>query len=94
MYLAYDENCFRVTTENVEEVSYLGRYHEEADRQTFQHAKDASQSKDAVMICEDIDVFSITISKTDFIGVPIYMKRGTQNRIRFIDITDISTNLS
>ena len=31
MYLAYDEECFRVTTENVEEVSYLGCNHNEAE---------------------------------------------------------------
>ena len=56
-------------------------------------AKDASQSKGAfVKICEDTDVFSIAMSKADIIGVHIYMKRGTQNRTRFVDITDISTN--
>ena len=46
MYLAYDEDCFRVTTENVEEVSYLGCNHKEADARIFLHAKDASQSKE------------------------------------------------
>ena len=56
MYLAYDEQCFRVTTQNVEEVSYLRCNHEEADTRIFLHTKDASQSKDAiVVICEDTD---------------------------------------
>ena len=60
----------------------------------FLHAKDASQYKDVVVIiCEDTDVFSIAISKADIIAVSTYMKRGTQNRTRFVDITDISTNL-
>ena len=31
MCLAYDEECFRVTTENVDEVSYLRYNQEEAD---------------------------------------------------------------
>ena len=94
MYLAYDEECFRDTTENVKEVTYLGRTHEEADMRTFLHAKDASRSKDTiVMICEDTDVFSIAITKADIIGVPIYMKRGTQKRTKFANIHDISTNL-
>ena len=94
MNCAYDEECFRVTTENVKEVPYLRCNHEEADARSFLHARDASQSKDVVVIIfEDTDVFSIAISKTDIIGVPIYMKRGTQNRTRFVDITDISTNL-
>ena len=73
---------------------YLRCNHEETDTLLFLHAKDASQSKDAVaIICENTDVFSIAISKADIIGVPIYMKRGTQNRTRFVYITDISTNL-
>ena len=94
MYHAYDEECFRVTTETVKEVFYLRCNHEEADTQFFLHVKDASQSKDADVInCEDTDVFSIAISKADIIGVPIYLKRSTQNRTQFVDITDISPNL-
>ena len=54
---------------------YLRCNHEEADTRIFLHAKDASQSKDAVVIiCENTDVFSIAISKADIIGVPIYKK--------------------
>ena len=94
MYLAYDEKCFKVTTENVGEVPHLRCNHEEADTRIFLHAKDTSQSKDAVVIIyKDTDVFSIAVSKEDITGVSIYMKRGTQNRTRFVDITDISTNL-
>ena len=94
MNCAYDQECFRVITENVKEVSYLRCNHEEADTRSFLHAKDASQSKDAVVIiCEDTDVFSIAMSKADIIAVPIYIKRGTQNRARFVDIADISSNL-
>ena len=45
--------------------------HEEADTRIFLHAKDASQSKDAVVIiCEDTDVFSIAISKADILVFP------------------------
>ena len=84
MYLAYDKECFRVITENVKEVSYLVCNHEEA------YTRNASQSKDAVVIiCEDTDIFSIAMSKTDIIGVTIYLKRGTQNRTWFVDIIDI-----
>ena len=94
MYLAYDEECFRVRNENVEEVLYFRCNHEEIDTRIFLYAKDALQSKDAVVIiCEDTDVFSIAISKADIKGFPIYLKRGTQNRTRFVDIASISTNL-
>ena len=75
-------------------MSYLGCNHEEADTRIFLYAKDASQSKDAiVIICEDSDVSSVAISKAGIIGVPIYMTTGSQNRTRFVDLTDISPNL-
>ena len=62
MYLAYDEEYFRVTTEKVKEVSYLGCNHKRADRRIFLYAKEALKSKDAVVIiCEDTDVFSKAI---------------------------------
>ena len=93
MYLAYDDECFRVTTGNVEEVLYFRCNHEEVDTRIFLYAKDASQSKDAVVIICDTDVFSIAISKADTKGIPIYLKRGTQNRTQFVDIANISTNL-
>ena len=78
MQLAYDEEYFKVTNENVEEVSYLRCNHKEADTRILLHVKDA---------------VPIAIPKADIIGVPIYMKRRTQNRKRFVDITNISTNL-
>ena len=93
MYLAYDEECFRVTTGNVEEVLYFRCNHEEVDTRIFLYAKDASQSKDAVVIICDTDVFSIAILKADIKDIPIYLKRGTQNRTQFVDIANISTNL-
>ena len=65
-------------------MSYLRCNHKEADTRILLHVKDASQSKDAV---------PIAIPKADIIGVLIYMKRRTQNRTRFVDITNISTNL-
>ena len=37
--------------------------------------------------------FSVAVARTDIIGVPIYMKRGTQNRTRFFNINNISTSL-
>ena len=92
MHLAYDEECFRVTTENVEEVLYFRFSHEEVETRVFLYARDASQSKDAVVIIyEDTDLFSIAISKADIKGILIYLKRGTQNRTWFVDIANIST---
>lgn len=94
MCLAQDEKCFRVTHGNVKELTYFGCNHEERDARIILHSKDASQSKDAVsMICEDTDIFSTAIAEADTIGVPIYMKRGTQNRTQFVNINNIFANL-
>ena len=57
-YLAYNEECFTVTPENVKEVPYFGYKHEEADMWIFSHAKKTSQSENAVVtICKDTYVF-------------------------------------
>lgn len=94
MCLAQDQKCFRVTRGNVKELTYFGCNHEERDARIVLHSKDASQSKDSVsMICEDTDIFSIAIAKADTIGVPIHMKRGTQNRTQFVNINNIFANL-
>ena len=37
--------------------------------------------------------FSIAVARTDIIGVPIDMKKGTQNRTRFFNINNISSSL-
>ena len=73
---------------------YFRFNHEEVDTRIFLYARDASQSKDAVVIIyEDTDLFSIAISKADIKGILIYLKRDTQNRTWFVDIANISTNL-
>ena len=64
MYLAYDEKCFTVTTEDVKEVTYLRCNHEERGTRFFLHAKDVSQSKDAVVDLQR-QFFSISIAKAD-----------------------------
>ena len=94
MYLGYDKECFKLTKESVEIVKHLRRNHEEADTRVFLHAKDAASTKDAVIIvCQDTDVFILAIAKAAIVGVPIFQKRGTQNRTRFVSITDISNIL-
>ena len=60
MHLGYNEECFRVTTEDVAEVLYLGCNHEEANTRILLHPKNVSKSKyTAFIICKDPDVFSL-----------------------------------
>ena len=52
MHLGYNEECFRVTTEDVAEVLYLGCNHEEANTRILLHPKNVSKSKyTAFIIC-------------------------------------------
>ena len=82
-YLAYDEECLRVTTENVEEILHLKCNHEEADTRIFLHAKDASQSKDAVVIICEKFVFNSNIKGRHHWCSHLYEKRhSNQNTFR------------
>ena len=94
MYLGYDQECFKLTIESVESVEHLRCNHEEADTRIFLHAKDAALIKETILIvCEDTGVCTLAIAKANIISVPIYQKRDTQNRTRFINITEISNIL-
>ena len=94
MYVGYDQECFKCAEESVESVEHLRSNHEEADTRIFLHAKDAASTGEAiVVVSEDTEVFTLAVAKANIIGVPIYQKRGTQNRARFLNITDISSIL-
>ena len=92
--VGYDQECFKFTEESVESVEHLRSNHEKADTRIFLHAKDAASTVEAIgVVSEDTDVFTLAVAKANIIGVPIYQKRGTQNRTRFLNITDISSIL-
>ena len=93
MYVGYDQECFKFTEGSVESGEHLRSNHEEADTQIFLHAKDAASTGEDIVIVSEDTVFTLAVAKANIIGVPIYQKRGTQNRTRFLNITDISSIL-
>ena len=96
LYLAYDEECWRVTSQKVEEISVLKSYHEEADTRLLLHALHASTEgcSEVLLVCEDTDVMIIALSCCKSIPIPIYQKRGNQNRCRIVNLTKIKEMLS
>ena len=92
MYLGYDQECWKVTTAAATNEENLSCSHEEADTRVFLHAKSAAENrKEAVVIvCEDTDVFVLGVSCADQFSIPIYQKRGTQNRTRYVNISNIA----
>ena len=65
--------------------------HEEADTCLTLHALHASNagSKAVLITAEDTDVMVLCLAFQKYITCPIYQKRGTQNRTRFLDITKL-----
>ena len=79
LYLAYDEECWRVTSQKVEEISVLKSDHEEADTRLLLHALHASTEgcstegcSEVLLVCEDTDVMIIALSGCKSIPIPIY----------------------
>ena len=64
---AYDEECFRITTEKVEEVSNLGYNQEEGDTGIYLHAKN-------VITWRNTDVFRIAIARQTSLVFPFVWK--------------------
>ena len=61
---------------------------------TALHAKNVFTEYEAIVIvCEDTDVLLLAISKAAELEIPIYQKRGTQNRTRYINVTSFSKSV-
>ena len=70
--------------------------HEEADTRLLLHAKHAAnEGVSSILIeCEDSDVMMLLLAYSEEIKCKMYMKRGTLNRMRIIDIGEIRNTLS
>ena len=96
LYMAYDQECWKLTEEMVEDVPELHCAHEEADTRIIFHAEHASRNgiSEVLLVCEDTDVMVLALAFSNQINASIYQKRGTQNRTRIIDISQIKCALS
>lgn len=66
--------------------------HEEADTRMLLHANHASQNgyQTIVIVSEDTDVMILCLGCCKKINCPLYQKSGTQNRIRYINISNLA----
>ncbi len=92
LFVTHMHSCWQITDDCCKEVDALQCTHEEADGRLLLHAEHAAKAGySAIVICsEDTDVFVLCLTFSKRIGVPVFMKCGTQNRTRLVDIHRIS----
>ena len=88
--------CFRITSQNTAEVPDLQCKGEEADGRFLLHASHAGdKGYSSVTICsEDTGVFIVSVSFADEIGALLFIKCGTRNRTRLMDINRVAASWS
>ena len=88
------ERCFRLTKDDVTEITELRSTQEEADTRMMIHVKHAATSYQNVVVnSEDTDVFLILLSLHSQIPTRILLRRGKGNAVGLIDIPRLGTIL-
>ena len=88
------ERCFRLTKDDVTEITELRSMREETDTRMMIHVKHAAASyRNVVVISEDTDVFVILLSFHSQIPTRILLRKGKGNAVRLIDISRLGTIL-
>ena len=92
MYATTESLCFKITLKASEEAPTLQYKQEEADGRLRLHASHADEEGySSVVICsEDTDVFIMSIAFAEEIPTSLYIKCGTRNRTKVIDINRVA----
>ncbi|KAK3741541.1 hypothetical protein QZH41_002925 [Actinostola sp. cb2023] len=91
LYVTCREMCFRITKDSCERIEPLASSQEEADTRMLLHAYHAAPDFESVVVhADDTDVLILLLAFSQDIVCNIFMKCGTQTRIRFIDVTKLS----
>ena len=92
LYATCGETCYCLSKNDWHVVEALTSSHEEADTRMLLHANHASQNgyRSTVIVSEDTDVMILCLGYSAIINCPLYQKCGTQNRTRYINISDLS----
>ncbi|KAK3728046.1 hypothetical protein QZH41_015787, partial [Actinostola sp. cb2023] len=92
LFATIEDVCFRITSQGSEEVPVLKCKQEEADGRLLLHASHAAdEGYGSVMICaEDTDVFIMSIGFADEIGTSLFIKCGTRNRTKLVDVNKVA----
>ena len=93
LYMTCEETCYRLTDGWCGEVTELKSTHEEADTRLLLHASDDANmgSKAFIITAEDTDVMVLCLAFQKDITCPIFMKCGTQNRTRYVNISKLAS---
>ena len=95
LYVASEEACLHITKDHWSEVAGLHSNQEEADTRIILHAAHAAdEGYSAVIItADDTDVLVLCLAFSSVISCPLFQKRGTTNRVRYVDITKLRQTL-
>ena len=96
MFVAYDEECWRLTRNGIDKINELSTNQEEADTRMFLHVKSANEAgfSGALIVSEDTDVFVLAVYvASELENITIYQKRGTVARVRYVNISAITNSL-
>lgn len=79
MFLAFEKKCFRITQNDVEEITALRPTHEEANAHQLLYLKHAVDTgREAVLlVCDDTDVFKLAVAQMEQ-TTPIFRKHPTK----------------
>ena len=91
LYVTCEDKCLRMCKSGCSDVPFLHSSQEEADTRIFLHVKHAAtRYKTAIIVAEDTDVLILGLAFSGDIPCELFMKYGTQNRTRYINITKLS----
>uniref|UniRef100_UPI00358DDB47 uncharacterized protein n=1 Tax=Myxine glutinosa TaxID=7769 RepID=UPI00358DDB47 len=95
LYATVNDKCYKITSQESDEVPGLQCKQEEADGRLLLHAAHAArEGYQAVVICaEDTDVFIMSLAFHDKIGVPLFQKCGTSTWTRLVDIVKVAATV-
>ena len=91
MYVTCENKCFKLTNGTSSEVETLFTMQGGADKCMLLHAKrTAEKSSSIVITSKDKDVLIISLSVAHNFACQMYIKSGTQNRERFVDVQKVA----
>ena len=91
LYVTCMEKCFKITTNDVEEIHELNCCHEEVDTRLLLHAAHASRQhyESLVVHSDDTDVRVLLIGMATQLHVNVFQQVRSSTRSTYIDITKV-----
>lgn len=85
------EICYQLSSGIMQPISELESTQEEADTRILLHAAHAAKSRFAsvVIVSEDTDVLVLLLAFKSFIPSSVFIKSGSQTRVKYIDISRV-----